>query len=96
MRQPPEQAHSTLQVRVHPRSASSRHAWGDDGLLHVWVTAPAVEGAANRALRQHLAVALDIAPSGVQIERGQTSRIKRLRIEMAEETLRDRLQNSSK
>lgn len=80
-----------LYVRVHPRSAKARHAWHADGELHVWVTAPAVEGAANRALQQYLASALDISQSGVRIVRGEASRVKRLRIDLSETTVRERL-----
>jgi uncharacterized protein len=83
-------------VRVHPRAAKPRHGWDVDGTLHVWLTAPAVEGAANRAIRQYLGSVLDIAPSGIRIERGETSRSKRLQIDLPQATVSERLQESVK
>ena len=69
-----------LRVRVQPRA--SRRAvvgWADD-VLRVAVTAPAVEGAANRALRELLAEVLDVAPSAIVVVRGEHSRDKLVRI----------------
>ena len=94
MRRPdPESAgdYSLLTVRVHPQAAKARHELDDEGVLHVWVTSPAVEGAANRALLQYLASTLEIAPSRVRIERGEASRSKRLRIQLPEATVRQLL-----
>ena len=51
-----------------------------DGLLRVRVTAPPVEGAANKAVIKLLAEALDVAKSKIEIVAGQTSTEKRVRI----------------
>lgn len=66
----------TLRVRVQPRS--SRNALGGEreGALVVRLTAPPVEGRANQALARVLADALGIAPSAVQLLRGNSGRDK--------------------
>jgi uncharacterized protein (TIGR00251 family) len=71
---------ATLRVRVQPRA--SRHAivgWAAD-VLRVAVTAPPVDGAANDALRRLLAAALGVAPSAINIVRGERGRDKIVRI----------------
>ena len=71
---------AALRVRVQPRA--SRRAvvgWSED-VLRVSVTAPAVEGAANRALRELLADVLDVAPSAISVLRGERGRDKLVRV----------------
>lgn len=71
---------SELRVRVQPRA--SREAilgWRED-VLRVAVTAPPVEGEANRAVQGLLARALGVAPSAVTVIRGAGSRDKVVRI----------------
>ena len=53
----------------------------DDGSLAVRVAAPPVEGRANDALRKVVAKALGVAPSRVQLVRGEHSREKTLSVE---------------
>ena len=81
-----------LSVRVQPRA--SRNAilgWYQD-VLRVAVTAPPVEGEANQALTRLLARALGVAPSGVNVVRGQRSRDKLVRVEgVSDSQLRTRL-----
>jgi uncharacterized protein (TIGR00251 family) len=72
-----------LAIRVHPRSGKNRHAWAD-GELHVWVTAPAVEGAANKAVIRYLADVLDLPASRISIVSGETARAKRIRVPLSE------------
>ena len=54
-------------------------AWQDDA-LRVRVSAPPVEGEANIAVRQLLARALGVAPSTVEVIRGERSRDKLVRV----------------
>jgi hypothetical protein len=86
----------TLRVRVQPRA--SRRAivgWADD-VLRVAVTAPAVEGAANDALRRLLAETLGVAPSAISVARGERGRDKVVRIGgVTEAELRARLTDRS-
>jgi uncharacterized protein (TIGR00251 family) len=51
-----------------------------EGSLKIRLTAPPVEGKANRALQSFLAKRLHIAKGDVQIISGHTSRIKRVRL----------------
>jgi uncharacterized protein len=70
----------TLKVRLQPRSSRD----GIDGLhgdaLKVKVTAPPVEGRANKAVKKLLAEQLGISPSQIEIIAGERSREKLLRI----------------
>jgi uncharacterized protein len=64
-----------LVVRAHPGASRTRADW-DGAVLHVRVTARAVEGAANRALIQAVADALGVRPSAVTLVAGKRSRQK--------------------
>lgn len=70
----------TVKVRLQPRASRD----GIDGLhgdaLKVKVTAPPVEGRANKAVKKLLAGKLGISPSQVEIIAGERSREKLLRI----------------
>ena len=66
----------TLRVRVQPRSSRNALAGEREGALVVRLTAPPVEGRANQALARLLADALGIAPSAVQLLRGNSGRDK--------------------
>jgi uncharacterized protein (TIGR00251 family) len=64
-------------VRVQPRaSRSDIVGWRQPGVLAVRVTAPPVEGEANRAVATLLAGALGIAASAVRVVRGERGRDK--------------------
>lgn len=76
-----------IRVRLTPRGGRDRiDGWIDDpgvpgaALLKVRVTAPPLDGAANRALVALLARSLRIARSAVEITSGQNARIKTVRI----------------
>lgn len=69
-----------LPVRVQPRaSANALRGWVE-GRLHVRLTAPPVEDAANRALCALLAAALGLKPSAVELVAGRRSREKSVRL----------------
>lgn len=69
-----------LRVRVTPRARCQRvggvHRGPQAAALVVAVTAPPVEGAANEAVRQALAEALEVPPSAIRLLRGATGRDK--------------------
>jgi uncharacterized protein len=70
-----------LAVRLTPRAAHNRIdgvSVGADGraVLAIRLTAPPVEGAANAALVEFLAEALDLRKTDVSIRSGQKSRLK--------------------
>ena len=89
-------AAATLSVRVIANARRTAVAGWRDGLLTIRLGAPAVEGKANRALREFLARTCGVRPGAVDILRGQTSRTKTLRIAGLDDTqLRDRLEQAT-
>jgi uncharacterized protein (TIGR00251 family) len=70
-------------VRVTPRASRAAITGVHDGALKVSLTAPPVEGAANAALIELLAKALDVPKRAVRIEHGDHNRHKTISIEGA-------------
>ena len=67
-----------LDIRVVPRSSTNRIAELSDDALRVAITAPPVDGKANKALVRFLAGVLGVKRSQIEIVAGQSSRTKRL------------------
>ena len=68
---------SALAVRVTPRASRDEIAEIlSDGTVRVRLTAPPVEGKANRALIKFLAKVLGVAPSAIEIVAGANGRDK--------------------
>ncbi len=63
-------------MRVQPRASREGLAGLRQGALVVRLTAPPVEGAANTALLRLLGRALGLAPSALELLRGQSGREK--------------------
>lgn len=85
----------TFEVRVRP-GAKGDHVggtWGEgaDGPLNVWVSKPAVDGAANKATIQILAAALKVRKRQLTIAAGHKSRTKTLRLDDAPNDFDERL-----
>jgi uncharacterized protein (TIGR00251 family) len=70
-----------FEVRVAPRSSRNEILGVHAGALKVALTAPPVEGAANEALAKLLAKRFGVAKRSVHILRGETGRVKTLRID---------------
>lgn len=82
----------SLAVRVAPRASRNELAGVEAGALKVRLTAPPVEGAANRALVKLLAKSLRVARGKVTVVSGQRSRNKRvLVLGLSQNELRGRL-----
>jgi uncharacterized protein (TIGR00251 family) len=80
-------------IRVQPRASRDGVALRDDGTVVIRLTAPPVEGAANRALIEFLARALDVPKSAVTIVVGERGRDKRVQVAgMSAAVLRARLE----
>ena len=60
----------TLKVRLQPRASSNKLDGMHGDALKVRVTAPPIEGKANKALTKFIAEKLGIASSGVKIVSG--------------------------
>lgn len=81
-----------LAVRVTPRaSRDAIKGFLAGGTLHVTVTAPPADGAANTAVTKLLARALGVPPRDVVLLRGATSREKLFEVPLDESELRHRL-----
>lgn len=66
----------SFDVRVAPRASRAAIVGAHDGALKVTLTAPPVDGAANEALVDLLADALDVPKRSVRITRGERSKNK--------------------
>ena len=75
-----EEGGCTFQVRVSPRGRRDEVVGLHGDALRVRLTAPPVEGKANRALIKFLAKQLSVSPAAVEILSGHTSHQKRVRV----------------
>ena len=75
-----------LTVRLTPRSSRDEVISYTDEVLHVRVTAPPVEGAANEALVALLAKRLGVPRTMVTITHGEASRLKVVQIDGMDRT----------
>lgn len=69
-----------LAVRVQPRASRDELLGVQAGRLRLRLTAPPVDGAANRHLERYLAGLFGIAPSRVSVIRGDAAREKQVRV----------------
>ncbi len=76
-----------LWVTVRPASSKDSVAGVYDGALKIHIKAPAVEGAANKALVKFLSKRLKVAKSDILFVSGQTSKRKRLRLPKSDNVL---------
>ncbi|MBF0310635.1 MAG: YggU family protein [Magnetococcales bacterium] len=76
-----EQGDLLLEIHVAPRASRETILGLRHGRLGVALTAPPVEGAANKALIAYLAKQLGIAKSAVIIVQGEQGRDKRVRLQ---------------
>lgn len=74
-------ADGQIQVRLQPRGSRDELIGMRDGVLQVRVTAPPVDGKANKALCKLIAKRVGVAPSRVSVVRGEKSRDKLVRVE---------------
>jgi uncharacterized protein len=73
-------ASARIAVRLQPRAAREELLGMRDGVLLARVSAPPVDGRANRALCRLVARRLQVAPSQVAIVRGERARDKLLEV----------------
>jgi uncharacterized protein (TIGR00251 family) len=74
-------AEARIEVRLQPRASRDELLGLRDGVLHARVSAPPVDGQANRALCRLIAAHAGVAPSRVEIVRGERGRSKLVRVE---------------
>ncbi|MBI4220775.1 MAG: DUF167 domain-containing protein [Chloroflexi bacterium] len=70
-----------IQIRVQPRAKANSIDGYRDGLLRLRVTAAPEKGAANAAVIELLAEALDVPKSRLRIAKGESARAKLIAIE---------------
>jgi uncharacterized protein (TIGR00251 family) len=75
-----------LWVRVQPRASKDEIAGVQGSHIKIRITAPPVEGKANSHLIRFLAKSFGVAKSNIQLLNGESSREKRLRIQLADKT----------
>ncbi|MHB1455908.1 MAG: DUF167 domain-containing protein [Armatimonadota bacterium] len=81
-----------LKVRVNPRSSRNQVTGWKDGVLCVKITAPPVDGAANKACVEYISDLLGVRKSQVSIISGDTGRDKVFKIsDMSSEVINQRL-----
>lgn len=71
---------ATLRIRLQPRASKNEVLGWKEGVLRIRLTAPPVEGAANKALIEFIAASLGVKRGDVSISSGQKSRDKTLEI----------------
>jgi hypothetical protein len=69
-----------IEVRLQPRSSRDELLGVRDGVLHARVSAPPVDGEANRALCRLIAAHARVAASRVEVVRGLRGRSKLVRV----------------
>jgi len=69
-----------IRVRLRPRGGRDELIGMRDGVLQARVSAPPVDGKANKALCRLIAKRLGVAPSRVSVARGEKSRDKLVRV----------------
>jgi len=70
-----------IRVRLRPRAHRDELLGMRDGVLQARVTAPPVDGKANRALCKLIAKRLGVARSRVSVARGEKSREKLIEVQ---------------
>ena len=82
-----------ITVRVRPGASRTRVGgrWGDEEVLVVAVTAPAVDGRATAAVCAAVAEAFGVRPREVTVVTGERSRTKVLEVEVGDTRARTRL-----
>lgn len=71
----------TFRVHVQPRAARNRLQGMHDDALKISLTAPPVEGAANRLCRDYIAQLLGLPRALVEVVSGHKSRRKTIHVE---------------
>ena len=81
-----------LQIKVHPRASKTGVSEVTDAYVKVSLTAPPVEGEANKELIIFLSKFFGVSKQSIDIRSGETGRLKLVEISgLSEETLLSRL-----
>ncbi|MFH1155255.1 MAG: DUF167 family protein [Pseudomonadota bacterium] len=80
-----------IDIRVQPKASGNAIAGIHDKALKIRITAPPVDGEANKLLIKFLAKKLRMAPSSLEILKGETGRSKQILIREPDPANRDRI-----
>ena len=69
-----------LIIQIQPNAKRNEVTRFSDGILHLKITAPPIEGKANRELIAFLGEILNVSKSSIMLEKGATSKRKVLSI----------------
>jgi uncharacterized protein (TIGR00251 family) len=86
---------SHIPIRILPNASITEIVGHEGGIWKIRIAAPAVEGRANRALIQFLADACDVAPSTINILKGQVSKVKTIEIPLSVAEIEECLEKAS-
>ncbi|MGE5444026.1 MAG: DUF167 domain-containing protein [Ignavibacteriales bacterium] len=75
-----EESGVTIKVQVQPKASRDEIVGFQNGRVKVRVAAAPQDGKANERLREIMAEAVGVSKSSVQIIRGETSRLKTIRV----------------
>jgi uncharacterized protein (TIGR00251 family) len=78
-------AEARIEVRLRPRGHADELLGFEGGVLQARVSAPPVDGKANKALCRLIAKRAGVAPSRVSVVRGEKARQKLLLVEGIDE-----------
>lgn len=70
-----------LTVHTTPNAKQNEIKWLDEDTCKIKITAPAVDGKANKALVEFLSEEFGVAKSKIQIVRGLTARMKQVEVD---------------
>jgi uncharacterized protein (TIGR00251 family) len=70
-----------IRVKVSPNASANQVEGREDGVIRIRLTAPPIEGRANKSLREFLAKRLGTSKGNIEIVSGKQSRLKRVRIQ---------------
>jgi uncharacterized protein (TIGR00251 family) len=71
---------AVVRIKVLPRSSVNQIVGREEGVFKIKLTAPPLEGKANKALKKLLAKRLGLSKKDVEIISGERSRIKSILI----------------
>jgi len=71
---------ANIRIKVLPRSSKNQIVGRENGIYKVKLTAPPVEGKANRALIDFITKSMGLPKGSIEIVSGKRSRLKSLRI----------------
>ena len=81
-----------ISVQAHPGAKRNEVLRFEEGIWHLKIAAPPVEGKANKELIEYLSEVLDVSKSRLTIDKGTTSRRKIISVQgMTAEVIEEKL-----